>query len=132
MDLFVYGALMEPEVAERVLGRVPRSAPARLFGYRRVAMKRRRYPGLVPARGAETEGLLFLDLEKGEIRLLDRFERAEYRRKRVMVLQGNRKVRALVYVCSRAGKALALRKTLWDPETFRKRIGRFLREEGLG
>jgi len=102
------GSLLAPEVLQALLGRLPRTTPAMLPGYRRATIASRSYPGAVEAGDGMVAGLLVLDLSasgalsfpgavwaflrrpgaglqrltpgrlRAELRLLDAFEGEEY------------------------------------------------------
>lgn len=84
IDLFVYGTL-QPGVDTRMsrwLGRFvtdsqPASVPGRLFA---IAAGDHWYPALVPGIGRIEGTLLRLELARGDLARLDRFEGREYRR----------------------------------------------------
>lgn len=59
--LFLYGTLLDPRVLEAMAGQpglARRLRPARLPGWRRVALRGTPYPTLVPAPGEVTKGAL--------------------------------------------------------------------------
>lgn len=78
--LFAYGTLQFPEVLERVTGRRFQGVAARLPDHRCLRFVDREYPGVVPAPGVVTEGLLYPDLDAASVAALDRFEGPEYER----------------------------------------------------
>jgi hypothetical protein len=73
--LFAYGTLQFPEVLQALLRRLPDREPAQVTGWRVAALGRgRNYPGLVPAPGATTEGMLITGLTAEEWQLIDLYE----------------------------------------------------------
>ena len=119
--LFVYGPLMAEEVVKQLLGRVPRSRPAKLPGYVRCCKKgaqntagnvstRHRsliadcYPAIIGTgiEGPEVEGIIFERLRPKEIRCLDYYEDPSYQKVPVTVIAengfgGQHAIEALVY-----------------------------------
>jgi len=119
-DLFVYGTLMTPAVMRAVVGRVPRSEPAELPGFRRYRLRGRVYPAVVPEPGATVAGRLYRDLTPAEIARLDRYEDTFYRREPVMVRNAQgRKQRAWCYVLpAQARQRLSARP--WHRDAFER------------
>jgi len=69
--LFVYGALLDRSLRERLLGRAVLASSAWLPGYER---SRGRHYYVVKRDGARTEGLLLEGLGPRDFELLDRYE----------------------------------------------------------
>lgn len=89
-SLFVYGTLMAPEVMQCLVGRVPPCTPAVLRGYTRHPVVGFCFPGIIRAaadNGARSvvRGLLYTDLTRDELALMDWFEDKEYTRTNVEV-----------------------------------------------
>lgn len=82
--LFVYGTLRHPPVLGALLGRVPDHAAATARGYRAAPLRGRPYPGLVPDPASVVPGLV-LEVDDGELSVLDHFEGAEYTRTELTV-----------------------------------------------
>jgi gamma-glutamylcyclotransferase (GGCT)/AIG2-like uncharacterized protein YtfP len=99
--LFVYGTLMQDAVLERLLHRPPASQAATLNHYRRFRLPGRSYPGIRYCRHHQVRGRLLAGLDRIQLRRLDRYEGAEYRRVRVQVTAGGRKFPAWAYVARR-------------------------------
>lgn len=87
--LFVYGSLRDPEVQQRVFGRVVPGTPDVLDGYERrwLHLSDGVFPILVPAPGGSVEGRV-LDVTPGELALMDAYESDDYRRIRVTLRSG--------------------------------------------
>jgi gamma-glutamylcyclotransferase (GGCT)/AIG2-like uncharacterized protein YtfP len=82
MDLFFYGTLLDPDVRRLVLGReVPREAlkPARVRGFRRVALQGLPYPGAVRDPAAAIEGLVLVEPSARDRARVSRYEGVDYR-----------------------------------------------------
>lgn len=129
MHLFTYGTLMLPEVMEIVIGALPASEPARLVGFRRAALRGAIYPGLVPAAGRETQGVLWRDLDAGQLGRIDRFEGALYEREQVAVeCRGAAAREAAVYVIGAAHRH-RVEAAPWSEADFRARhLAAYLRD----
>lgn len=71
---------MYPQVWQRVVdGRYERRRVT-VRAYRRYALRHVTYPGLRPEPGAVAEGVLYLDVQRSDLRQLDVFEGDEYER----------------------------------------------------
>ena len=128
MRVFFYGTLMDPDVRRLVLGpraKALRVEPAVLPGYRRVGMRRRSYPVVVPDPRRSVEGCLAHGVDREQFARLTDFESDEYVARRRPVVAGGREYSAWVYVASAlAAPTLAE----WRFETWRERHKRaFLR-----
>jgi gamma-glutamylcyclotransferase (GGCT)/AIG2-like uncharacterized protein YtfP len=79
--LFVYGTLQEPEVQQRIIGRVVPGAPDILdgFGRSKLAMGDGVFPLVIPRHGSSVDGLL-LEVTPDELARLDYYETSAYRR----------------------------------------------------
>ena len=97
--VFAYGTLQVEDVMVAVTGRRFDHETARLPDYRRRRIRDRSYPGIVPASGDETRGVVFRGIDAETLARLDVFEGELYERLRVYVCaEGERLVRAWVYV----------------------------------
>lgn len=77
--MFVYGTLLFPEVVAALIGRVPRTVPAAVDGWRAARLRGRPYPGLVPAPGwGAASGLVLSGLTAAERAIFDDFEGDPY------------------------------------------------------
>jgi len=106
---------------EIVAGRRIASCPARLSGYRRRLLRGVVYPGLVPAAGDTTEGVLWQGLGRAALARIDRFEGDLYVRPLLRVeLASGAAHRAFVYVLRRDRHALVT-DAPWSEAEFRAR-----------
>lgn len=81
MRYFFYGTLLDADVRRHILGDwIDRRAlePAWLGGFRRVYLRGRSYPVVIPDRREAVEGLLAQGLDRRAQINLDRFESDEY------------------------------------------------------
>jgi hypothetical protein len=60
-------------ILRSLLNRVPSSTPALLHGYKRFAVQTRKYPAIIPADEAVTDGLLLHDITSREMQILDNY-----------------------------------------------------------
>ena len=98
--LFAYGTLIFPEVVSALLGRTPTHTAATLPSHARFALREREYPGLVPAEGASTSGILWEGISPGEFEILDHYESDLYECRQLAIFPGAGKTArdASVYV----------------------------------
>ncbi|MGE3482109.1 MAG: gamma-glutamylcyclotransferase family protein [Gammaproteobacteria bacterium] len=127
-DLFCYGTLEFPSVMQAVAGRCFPGMPAVLPGYRRLGVKGEVFPGIVAQPGAEVSGTVYSGLTSAQLRLLDDYENAFYRRRPLRVLDtAGRQRLAWVYVVP-AMYRHRLGSSEWDPGVFLRRdYARYLR-----
>ncbi|MBM4201276.1 MAG: gamma-glutamylcyclotransferase [Gammaproteobacteria bacterium] len=119
--VFAYGTLQLPEVMTAVTGRRFEGVPAHLPGYVRYALRRRRYPGVRPRRGHETDGVLYRNVDPRALARLDAFEDRFYRRRRLLVaVAGEHRVPAEVYTVDPSCYRL-FEQRAWSLAAFRKR-----------
>ena len=122
MRYFFYGTLLDADVRAHILGaRIGRRAlPAALLpGYRRVYIRGRHYPVVVPSPGEAVDGLLAEGLDREAVRRLAEFESDEYVDAERTVLVGDgRALRARVFVASPLARPTG---TPWTVEVWRRR-----------
>jgi hypothetical protein len=123
LPLFFFGTLMDGDVLEAVLGHpMPADGlePARLSGWKRVAIAGCAYPMLIPHPTGSVDGYLARGLSGQDRRRLDHYEGPEYRAGIVMVrLPGNgQATEAETYLC-RAGVTPG--RVEWRLESWRRR-----------
>jgi gamma-glutamylcyclotransferase (GGCT)/AIG2-like uncharacterized protein YtfP len=110
VPIFVYGTLLDPRVFARFAGRAPlhRALPARLPGFRRVALRGTPYPTLLRGAG-EVAGLLLPRLAPAAMARLSAYEGASYALVPLCVAtpRGPRRVRAWMAARWRADAARA-------------------------
>ncbi len=80
-SLFVYGTLQEPDVQQRIIGRVVTGTPDTLDGFfkSKIAMSDGVYPLVIPRHGSSVDGLL-LEVTLDELARMDIYETSVYRR----------------------------------------------------
>lgn len=120
-NVFAYGTLQFPAIAEAVTGRQLAGELAVLEGYGRHALREAPYPGIVPAPGSRTDGMLYRDVDPVALGRIDNFEDPLYRRETVRVrLAYGECLRAVTYVVRQDWRA-ALAPSGWDPDEFARR-----------
>jgi gamma-glutamylcyclotransferase (GGCT)/AIG2-like uncharacterized protein YtfP len=124
-NVFVYGSLMFPPVAQGVAGIAAPGFPAVLHGYSRYTVRdreRARVPAILPQPGESTRGLIYKNVSENSIDLLDQFEEVEsemYLRTQILAkLSDGQEILADTYI---AGPRIRdLLSGTWDPEAFKK------------
>lgn len=120
MNLFTYGSLMFPEVWRPVAGGEYTGVAATLSDHAAWKVRGASYPGLVPASGRTTAGVLYVDVSEAAIGRLDAFEGTFYERTVVIVRTSEgADVTAFAYVVA-PGHRHELEAILWDAEEFRR------------
>jgi len=116
--IFAYGSLMIRDVMRAVTGRDFLSLPAYLRDHARYSVRGESYPGMIPAKGIRTEGILYLDLDSAAVNRLDDFEGEWYERLpvRVYTREGST-LEAETYLFKSEYRGL-LTKDAWDLELF--------------
>jgi gamma-glutamylcyclotransferase (GGCT)/AIG2-like uncharacterized protein YtfP len=118
MNIFVYGTLMFDRVWSALIAKRYRKIDAQLAGFKRVCVTGEVYPGLLKADGGIVDGVLVLDVDDTDIRLLDRFEGKFYRRSDVMVsAKDGRLLQAQTYIF-RDRYRYMLGNAAWDVNNF--------------
>ena len=84
-SIFAYGTLEIPAVMRAVTGRTFPSRSGVLRGFARFLVRERPYPGIVEAKGEETDGTLYESVDPRSVALLDLFEGSLYERWQVTV-----------------------------------------------
>ncbi len=126
--LFVYGSLAFPAVWQKVVRGRYASAPARLDGYRRFAIRGETYPGMTTDPGSSVTGRLYLAVRADDLDRLDAFEGSDYRRIPVSVFlpDDGERLPACAYLYLRLERAASRD---WDPVAFeRDALADFLRD----
>jgi gamma-glutamylcyclotransferase (GGCT)/AIG2-like uncharacterized protein YtfP len=112
---------MLPEVMEIVAGSGLRRQPAMLGGFQRRCLRGAVYPGLIPAAGERTEGVLWEGLDARMLERIDRFEGDLYERwVEAVELPSGASRDSFVYVLRPAEVGRA-GPSAWDEEDFRAR-----------
>ena len=117
-SLFTYGTLEISLVIEAVTGKSFRSTAAVLSNYARFLLQGETYPGIFRDYGSEVTGVLFEEVDRDSLVLLDLFEGDFFQRRKVQVMTPSRpRVDAYTYVVP-AEHRLLFSIHPWDRETF--------------
>jgi len=120
MNVFTYGSLMFADVWSRVAGQSCPSRIATLHHFAAWKVRGESYPGLAPAPGQSTTGLLYLDVSADAAARLDAFEGPFYQRTPVTVrLADGTAIEAETYIVTPAHRH-ELEPATWDAEEFRQ------------
>ena len=127
MHFFTYGSLMFPDVWHRVAGASFPTQPATLDGFAAWKVRGESYPGLAPAPGQHTDGVLHLGVTAEAAARLDAFEGPFYERLTVAVsLADGTSVPAFAYVVAPTHRH-DLEPVRWDADAFQRlHLARFL------
>lgn len=120
LPVFTYGTLQIPDIMEAVTGRKFKSEPAALEKYNRFRIKNQVFPGIIPMDSGSVNGVVYFDLDNTSLSFLDAFEDVLYVRKEAIVICGNKKILAQVYVVGEEYRGL-LSDELWDIKQFRQK-----------
>jgi gamma-glutamylcyclotransferase (GGCT)/AIG2-like uncharacterized protein YtfP len=132
MNLFTYGSLMFPDVWFRVAGASFDTQPATLADFAAWRVRGETYPGLAPAPGETTRGMLYLDVTPDAAARLDAFEGPFYERIQVEPhLADGTRVPAFAYVVAPAHRH-DLEPVRWDADAFQRlHLAQFLGPKAL-
>ena len=118
MRLFCYGTLQFPGIMQAVTGLQFSGVPAVLDDYACRVVRGEVYPGIVPAAGARTGGVVYNGIGTAHLVKLDRFEGDLYQRVRVCVSdRAGTPHLAWAYVIPEAMHRV-LSRDAWNRETF--------------
>ena len=120
MHFFTYGSLMFPDVWHRVAGASFATRPATLDDFAAWKVRGETYPGLAPAPGETTRGIVHSGVTPEAAARLDAFEGPFYERLTVDVrLDDGTSVAAFAYVVVPAHRH-ELEPVRWDADAFRR------------
>ena len=127
MNVFVYGSLLFPEIAEGLCGEKLKSEEAILRGYSRFALKEADYPAIIKKNNATVKGKVLLNLDENAIYLLTFYEGDDYGMAPVKVETNSGIVNAVAFVWM-AGNEF-LEDFDWDEGQFESESLAFYRDE---
>ena len=117
-SLFGYGTLETSLVMEAVTGKSFHSTVAVLSDHARFLLQGETYPGIFRDYGSEVTGVLYENVDRDSLALLDLFEGDFFQRERVQVTTPSQsQVGAYTYVVP-AGHSLLFSTQPWDREAF--------------
>jgi gamma-glutamylcyclotransferase (GGCT)/AIG2-like uncharacterized protein YtfP len=118
MNIFSYGTLMISSVMYAVTARRFRLEKAILKGYARFTVIGESYPGIIPQADANTEGIIYFNVDKMSLQRLDTFEGELYQRAPVRVdTERKEMVNAESYIIKPEYRGFLSSKA-WDVKTF--------------
>ncbi|HYQ56067.1 MAG TPA: gamma-glutamylcyclotransferase family protein [Draconibacterium sp.] len=115
-NVFVYGSLLFPEIAEGLCQQKLRSEDAVLNGFMRFALKGADYPAIIAQNNSTVKGKVLLSLNEKAIELLTFYEGDEYEPVPVKVETGSGIINAIAFVWI-AGNEF-IENFDWDKEQF--------------
>lgn len=127
MNVFVYGSLLFPEIAEGLCGKKLKSEAASLSGYSRFALKGADYPAIIKKSNSTVEGKVLLNLDENAIYLLTFYEGDEYGMAPVKVETSSGIIDAVAFVWM--GGNEFLEDFDWDEDQFESESLAFYRDE---
>jgi gamma-glutamylcyclotransferase (GGCT)/AIG2-like uncharacterized protein YtfP len=117
-SLFGYGTLEIPLVMQAVTGKSFRRTAAVLSDHARFLLQGETYPGIFPNHGSRVTGILYEEVDRDSLAVLDLFEGNFFRRERVQVTTPSRpRVDAYTYVVPAEHRPLFSTQP-WDREAF--------------
>jgi gamma-glutamylcyclotransferase (GGCT)/AIG2-like uncharacterized protein YtfP len=131
MNVFTYGSLMYESVWSLVVSVSYERTLADLSGYRRRLLRGQVYPALLAGDATDTvQGVIYLDVQPGDIERLELFEGELYRREKVgCVTRHGERLAAEAFVIRPEYLHLVIDRD-WDPDLFaRTGLAAFLNEE---
>ena len=118
LPLFAYGTLEIPEVIQSLTGRAFEGQRAVLADHARYLLKDAQYPGIMPVKGAKTEGVVYGEMDHTALMLLDHYEGDLYERQQLVVqTEAGESVLCWVYVI-RPERRDMLTDQEWDKAQF--------------
>jgi len=127
INVFVYGSLLFPEIADGLCGQTVKSEAATLKGFARVAIKGADYPAIIPMKNSEVKGKVLLHLNEKAIGLLAFYEGNEYKIVPVEVETDSVIINAIAFVW-KAGYEF-LEDIDWNKAQFKSESLEFYRDE---
>ncbi|WP_319479565.1 gamma-glutamylcyclotransferase family protein [uncultured Draconibacterium sp.] len=98
INVFVYGSLLFPEIADGLCEQKLKWENATLIGYSRFALKGADYPAIIKKNNSTVEGKILLNLDQNAIDLLTYYEGDEYEIVPVKVETSSGSINAVAFV----------------------------------
>ncbi len=127
MNVFVYGSLLFPEIADGLCGQKLKSEDASLSGYARFALKGADYPAIIKKDNSKVKGKVLRNLDENAIYLLTFYEGDEYGMAPVKVETDSGIVNAVAFVWMAGNEYLE--DFDWSEEKFESESLEFYRDE---
>jgi gamma-glutamylcyclotransferase (GGCT)/AIG2-like uncharacterized protein YtfP len=126
-NIFVYGTLQSELIINKLTGKSFVLLPAILIGYKRYCVKDCDYPAIVAEARSETKGMILMDVEDSDLKILSFYEGDEYEKKIVTALLNNEPTNVLAFVWVKGIDLLENKN--WDLHQFQeKRLEHYLKD----
>lgn len=109
---------MHPKIWDRLISNNYETKPFEIFGYARKALKARVYPALIVDETDSIRGLLYLNVQEEDLRIIDDFEGNEYTRMDLKSALSEEQASVHTYLYT--GDKANLTTLDWDYEAFIK------------
>ncbi len=116
-NIFVYGTLLFPEITGKLTGKLFKTSPAVLHGYKIYLVKGSDYPAIFPEKGASTKGNILFNLDDSDIEILTFFEGDQYKTEKASILQNGKPLDTNVFIWAKAKNELIEQE--WNINQFR-------------
>lgn len=126
-NVFVYGSLLFPEIADGLCRCRVNTAAATLKGFARYALKGADYPAIIPHDGSKVTGKVLLNIDEKAIKLLQFYEGDEYEMRSVEVETESAKIKAIAFVWNAGNKFLE--NFDWSIDKFKTESLEFYRDK---
>jgi gamma-glutamylcyclotransferase (GGCT)/AIG2-like uncharacterized protein YtfP len=117
-NIFVYGTLQSPEIIKKLTGKLFKSKPAVLVGYKRYCIKNSNYPAIIQQDDSKTLGLLIENMDDLSLSIISFYEGEEYEKKKVTVNSNEKSEDVLTFVWVQGIEFLENKD--WDLDNFEK------------
>jgi len=117
-NIFVYGTLQSELIINKLTGKSFDFLPAILSGYKRYCIKGCDYPAIIAEAGSETKGLVIMNVEDSDMKILSFYEGDEYEKKIVSVILNNKPTNVLAFIWVK--EIGLLENKDWDLQQFQK------------
>ncbi len=117
-DIFVYGTLKSPEIVKKLTGKLFKTSPAVLKGYKRYCVKECDYPAVIQQNDAETIGLVLENIDDLSLDIISFYEGDEYEKMQLTVNMNGKSTDVLTFVWVNGNELLDKKK--WNLQKFEK------------
>ncbi|WP_423791980.1 gamma-glutamylcyclotransferase family protein [Methanocaldococcus indicus] len=101
VNIFAYGELTKKEVLKKLINRIPKMIKGRVYGYKRIFCEDIGYYGAIKDKNSFIEGVILLDINNNELKIIDDFEDLNifYIRERTTAIgEDNKKYPVYIYI----------------------------------
>jgi len=117
-DIFVYGTLKSPEIVKKLTGKLFKTSPAVLKGYKRYCVKECDYPAVIQQNDVETIGLVLENIDDLSLDIISFYEGDEYEKMQLTVNMNGKSTDVLTFVWVNGNELLDKKK--WNLQKFEK------------